>query len=88
VWAPLGSIYGKEISVVRNRYNASSFFSSPSPTTNGQLGALYNSNPDLQAFFHIGYGAVDAGVDPVAVTYCIEIEYDTVWTGRQQVTSS
>jgi hypothetical protein len=88
-WRPIGaqnSAYG--VATVTKNFNSRSFFSVPDPVGNGQIGGLYNGTPDLQAFFHIGYGCSNAAIDPALISYCIELEYDTVWYGRRQVTSS
>jgi hypothetical protein len=86
---PIGSQDGNRgVVVVNNSFNARKFFSTPDPTTNGQIGGLYNGNPDLQAFFHVGYSDASSGVDAAIITFCVEISYDMVWYGRRQVTSS
>jgi hypothetical protein len=86
--APLGSVYSnKAISTVTATFNAARTFRTADPVTNGQIGGLYNGTPDLEAFFHIGYGSITAS-DPDTVYYSIMIEYDTVWYGRRQITSS
>lgn len=90
-WTPfqgVGSGTVPKLPVVRQKFEAREFFGVKDPNSVREIGALVTTNPVDGAYFNIFLQSADQSSDPQNTNIIIDMEFDVVFSEREEVPGS